>query len=478
MTYYTKGLLTMLISLFILSACKNPTGVGLEVDPEDEIEGAMRSLPVHAVIQKDDSSRSVNFGQTVFGFFNDPVFGTTTADLAMEIGVPSSYPKIGIGAEIDSAILVLPYGLDYYGDTTGNSSIRLIVRQLDEPYQYGTYTNKQWSVKEEVLGSITLPKYAYRDSISIVRHIDGKDTLVKDLPQLRIPLSGDFFKTLFSVDSTSIASLTSYRNHTKGLYLSVDTAHSGAIGGLVTLRAISLKSGIELVYKQHNGESGSDGKIETYRRYFPIYQESQQNAVFGLGLASTIRYQYKPEIQDQLNNPEQNSDRLYLQGAAGLRSKIYFPGLDSLKSEQLAVNKAELVMYVDTEALGTQYSVSSPRLTLYREDIAGQRRHVPDGDTRQASTGGPIEARSLGNLGFGGYFDSVRKRYVFQLTSFVQDVLLDKIKSAEVFVAPGHPLDQFIQVNPILSTGSRTVIKGSDRPDQPMKLNIYYTKVK
>jgi uncharacterized lipoprotein YajG len=56
MKYYFRDLLTLLISLFILSGCENPSKVGLDVDPGDQIHGALiDTLKVHAVTVKEDS---------------------------------------------------------------------------------------------------------------------------------------------------------------------------------------------------------------------------------------------------------------------------------------------------------------------------------------------------------------------------------------------------------------------------------------
>src|SRR5690606_5575272 len=205
MKYHTKDLLTLLISLFVLGGCQNPSGIGLEVDPGDEIVGTLTdTLTLQAVTFLDDSARSSAFSETAFGLFDDPVIGKTVADLALAIGRPSSVPRIRPDAEIDSVILVLPYGREYFGDTV-NSVFPLQVRQLDEAYTDGTYSTKQWAVRDEVIGSRTIARFAYKqtDSINVRKHIDGKDTVVKVIPQLRVALSPAFFKTLFSesVDS-------------------------------------------------------------------------------------------------------------------------------------------------------------------------------------------------------------------------------------------------------------------------------------
>src|SRR5690554_1955088 len=113
-----RDLLTMLISLFILSGCENPTGIGLDVDPEDQIEALFTdTVSLRAYTVRDDSVQSASFSQNLFGLLRDPIFGKTNVGLAIDIGRPSGFKQILPDAEIDSIVLVLPYGGDYYGDT-------------------------------------------------------------------------------------------------------------------------------------------------------------------------------------------------------------------------------------------------------------------------------------------------------------------------------------------------------------------------
>ena len=206
MNNHTKDLLTLLISLFVLGSCTNPSGIGLDVDPDDELVGILTdTLTVDAVTVLDDSARSASFSQTAFGWFDDPVIGKTVADLALAIGRPSSVPRLRADAEIDSVILVLPYGTEYFGDTL-RPNFPLQVRQLMEVYTDGAYATKQWAVRDEVIGTKTVGRFAYKqtDSVSLFKHIDGKDSVIKDIPQLRIALSPGFFKSLLSEDVDSV----------------------------------------------------------------------------------------------------------------------------------------------------------------------------------------------------------------------------------------------------------------------------------
>ncbi|MBK1440160.1 DUF4270 domain-containing protein [Parapedobacter sp. ISTM3] len=486
MRYHTKDLLTLLISLFVLGGCTNPSGIGLDVNPGDEIVGTLTdTLTLHAVTLRDDSTRSSSFNQTVFGWFDDPVIGKTVADMALAIGRPTAVPRLRPDAEIDSVILVLPYGTEYFGDTL-NPFFSLQVRQLDEAYTDGNFSSKQWSVREAVIGSKTINRFAYKqsDSVSITKHIDGKDSLVKEIPQLRLALSPEFFKELLSesVDSATLSTDAGFNNHVKGLYLSVDDAAMNGVGGLVTLRGIVNMTGIELTYRQPNGKEGDDAAIDTVRTFLPTTIQDGFSGATYHRLSSSIKRTYTADVLAQLENPEGNYGQLYLQAPAGLRARLRIPYIDALKGRNIAVNKAELVLYVDSDASNGGFDLHAPRLTLYREDIAGQRQPIPDGDSRASGNSFTGDGRSLwyryGNWrAFGGLLDTEKQRYVFHLTSFVQDVLMGRINRSEFFIAPAGITDNIIPYHPTLNNGGRAIISNLDDPNVKMKLNIYYTQI-
>lgn len=489
MNLYTKGLLTLLISLFVLSSCENPTGVGLEVDPDSQLSGVKTdTVTMRTVTLRDDSSRyqalnhsrhGEQFAQTAFGILNDPVIGRSVIDLAVDISRPSAVPRIESDAIIDSVVLVLPYGIDYFGDTLAQESFTIQVRKLAENFVFNSPTSKKWASESTVLGSRTIQRYAYQDSISVMKHVEGKDTLVREIPQLRIPLSGDFFKSLLSasVDSATLSTESGFREHVKGLYISVDEGSvAPGAGGLVTFAAVSNLSGVELTYRQSNGEEGDDAGIDTVRTLLPI-PSLVSNTGRSMGMSSSVNHSYSAVVLEQLGNPSGDFETLYLQAPAGLRAKISFPHIDNLKGRNIVVNKAELVIYTDQDASGDEtFDHQAPRLTLYREDIAGQRQPVPDGDTRQTGGGQAADPRNLGS-NFGGFYDKDEKRHVFYLTSFIQDVLEGKINTPEVFIAPVSPFDWSNPFQSVANTASRAIVGGGSNAGYTMKLNIYYTEI-
>src|SRR5690606_16950639 len=146
--------------------------------------------------------------------------------------------------------------------------------RLAENFQVNTYSTKKWQVEPEVVGSKTLSRYAYKiaDSIWVKVHREGKDTTVRSLPQMRIPLSKDYFNNLLgsSVDSAKLSTAQGFQDHVKGLYLSIDSNASNGIGGLVSLAALQDISGVEMTYRQSNGLLDDEAGIDTIRTLLPI----------------------------------------------------------------------------------------------------------------------------------------------------------------------------------------------------------------
>src|SRR5690554_6588147 len=190
MKYYFRDLLTLLISLFILSGCENPSKVGLDVDPGDQIHGALiDTLKIHAVTVKEDSILTRAASQLPLGYLKDPVIGESYSTIQFALqNVSSGDSRIPTNATIDSAVMVINYGKDFFGDSLATTS-KLEVHQLADPYEIGKNypSNATWTVGPELYGSRTVNRYAYRDSVMINTIVDSRDTTIKAGPHLRIP---------------------------------------------------------------------------------------------------------------------------------------------------------------------------------------------------------------------------------------------------------------------------------------------------
>lgn len=481
MKYQSRGLLTLLISLSILVACENPRNVGLDVNPGDEVLGDLiDSVTIYAVTQadypavtrttSDSTDRNKPASQVTqlsFGHINDPAIGETAVEVAFILGRADGDSRIPTQANIDSAVLVINYGRNLFGDSTASHTVQL--RQLEEQYNNLSnnfyFSNKAWAVKEEVIGGTSIGRFGIRDSVTVVTLSEEKtDTTVTLAPQLRVPLQIGFVKELFSgdLDSSMMNTDASFRAHQRGFYLTAEQGSAG-LGSLASLMGGN-DSGLEIRYTISDDEGNV---VDTVLKKFPLVMSS---------MSMSKKSTYSAPVQEQLNNPNGNYETVYAQAMGGLRTRFSFPFLHQLKDQGMAINKAELVLYVDEERNGEAALSPASRLTLYRRDIAGRNQPVPDGDGRLQPDPRSLLLWYSHPIPFGGFYNSANKHYTFVLTSFIQDILLGRINDSDVYVAPVFETTANIPYWSDASSPARAVLGGGNSQNYKAKLNIYYSK--
>ncbi len=453
MNYLSRGLF-IFVSLIAFSSCQKTDSVGLDINPNDTINSKyIEDYDISTVTVREDSILASNQPQYPAGSMSDPVLGTTDAALAMGISLPSATPAFGETASLDSGVLVLKYGKGFFGDST-NTTYSVTVHQLKENYipTSGYYTNRKWDYDSTtVIGSApNVNRFRWNDSIFVNQIVKGApDTALKVVPQIRIKMTPEFMRAYFlNAPSASFANAAAFQSHIKGLYVRVSKQQPDGRGGIAYFDlATANVSGLELYYKNTTGTTVDTNKV-----------------VFGVSHTTTsaaIRHNYAGTVvQAQLNNPEQSFSTVYTQPLAGLRTKISFTNLDALRAlGKIAINKAELVVYVEP---GTETIFKPlPRLTLYRTDIAGQRQ-VAD------------QVSFLGTP-----YDTDKKRYVFNVSSYIQNLVNGKDKQYNTYIAPvdvNFLNTQTANISPVITTAARSVLAGNNHENLKIKLNIYYTK--
>ena len=460
MKYTGRDLLILLISLFILSSCQSSDEIGLDVTPSDQINGTLLdTITVKTRTVSEDPFITSGLLQHPLGVLSDPELGETQSDLAIALTMPSIDLKLQDLPVLDSAILILKYGKEFYG--TQNAPYTINVHQLNEKFRASdSYLNtKTWQYNSEIIGGVSINKFRIADSLYTVKRRKGRsDTVLKVAPQLRIPLNPSFvISSLLNTDTANFRDNAKFNNYFKGLYLTLERTPD--LNGMVlfNLQTDSI-SGLTLYYKTVNGNV-----IDTIDAHFSIASDST---------AASIKHTYSTKVQSQLNNPSQKFDNVYVQPLSGLRAKVDFPYINKLKTlGNIIVNKAELVV---TLADGSDAVFSaSPRLIFYRTDIADQRQFLPDNSG--------IDPRSLSDANFGGFYDSTKKRYVFTITSYIQDILSGKLQQYNTYLAPIFTDADRASLHLPASTGStaaRSILNsGSSASPYKMKLNIIYTKL-
>ncbi|ARS42313.1 hypothetical protein CA265_22690 [Sphingobacteriaceae bacterium GW460-11-11-14-LB5] len=478
MKFTKQDLLTLLIGLFLFASCKNPDGVGLDVDPATAITGTLVVSQVKSQLVKEDAANTYGLNRYPLGYMVDPTFGKTEAALALTVYPVSTSYDFGTSPVLDSAVLVLKIDTTstltkFYGDTT-NSKYSIDVYQLAN--KVTTYKSSDvQAINNTLLGNFT-GKLAPNTKRKVFDIVTGKADTLKTVPaQIRIPLNKAFIQNaILNLGTTGTATDAKFIESFKGLYAQINKTSSTGVGGIAFLNFSGTDSYLQLVWKKTNSSNG----IDTTSVNFPVgrlVSNSSGSATLISGVAANIKHDYTgTEVQKQIDvavpiDPAPQYNVTYLQGLAGVKTKLTFPQLTSFTSTygKAIINKAELVVELGESAPAYPFNAAQ-RLSLYRWDIAQQAADIPDYATFSSSASG---GASL----FGGYFDSLKKRYIFIVTSYVQSLIDKDVEDYGTFLAPTSYTD--FQKAPSATSAERSIIGASNATASKIKLNIYYTKI-
>ncbi|MDR6785995.1 hypothetical protein ABIE26_004535 [Pedobacter africanus] len=488
MKFTKQDLLTLLIGLFLFASCKDSNTIGLGSEDGQGILGErVDSLTVTSQTLREDISSGVGLLRYPLGYMTDPDFGKSEAALSMSVGLPQANYKFGTGAIIDSAVLVLPYSTQFYGDTIAPTYIFTVKQLANDLSKETAYTtDKTWPVQPAVIGTYSgkikpNTKFKITDIVT-----GGADTSKSVIPQVRIKLANSFIQNnIINLDSVTLSKAANFWKSFKGLNV---TSTATDKGGMMFFTANASDSRIEIYYKRPNATTPAN--TDTVVVNFPIGSNNSTGASAGPVHAS-IKHDYTgTPVKTQLDNPAPATPYTvtYLQALGGLKNKISFPYLKKFLADKrdpakggkpnakIVINKAELVVDLSAGTDVLPFSAAQ-RLSLYRYDIAGQRANLPDNDNSTSSYQG--DPRAVGELVFGGYFDSVRKRYIFAVTSYIQDLMDGKTEDYGTFLAPSSLTE--LNINPPVTSAARSIISKFKHPradsDKALRLNIYYTLV-
>lgn len=507
---FTKlDLLTLLISLFLFSSCKDSSSIGLDVDPANAVSGTLLdTVTVTSRTVKDEATETFygansagNPTRYPLGLMRDAIFGSTTASLAMSVNLPGSTATSfsTTPVTIDSAVLVLSYSTDslnarareFYGDSTANYNIT--VSQLTENLS----TQSSWlSTKNyasgDVLGTRSGPARPNTKVKVTTIVTGGADTAVVQLPQIRIRLNSEMIRNKIAVlDSLTLTTNARFNAAFKGLKV---TATTTGTGGIMFLNFAGTTSNLEIYYRQQNATTTT--QTDTIYKAFPI--STATNAV-----AATVAHDYtNTPVATQINTPG-DYQVTYLQAMSGIRNRISFPFLKNLTASlgsKIMINKAELVIDSSDPADSIPFKIP-PRLAMYRLDIAGQRQLISDGNPYSSTNTTGDSRTAASGVKFDGFYRFVKTGYLqnsysFNVTNYVQDLVDGKIIDYGTFLAPiatdvtsvgyiNNTLTSAQNAAPVVSnyaypapTSAGRVVIGSfnNTNNRKIRLNIYYVK--
>lgn len=435
------------LTALLATACNESSVVGLDVQPASDLLNVnwKDTTTLLTSTVKEDSLHTdasiIVTADALLGTYLDPVFGKTSASIYTQLRLPANNPNFGTNPVCDSVVLTLTYASDYYGKR-GRKDQRISVYQLTEDLSLSRnyYSNNSLSYSGIDLANGHV--YTPRPTTTVA--VMG-DTIK---PHLRIPLQQNFGQVILNNQGSSVLSNnTAFQNFIKGLYISSDVTTSGSgDGNILHFKLGDSQSKLTIYYRNSNATNNDSLKYEI--------------SLSSVGRFSAFdHYNFStadPYLQSQLSTSSADTT-LFIQSLAGTKAKIEFPYLLHWNdSGRVAINKAELVIKVDTTNALYQLDTfaAPPKLILFGITATNTNYAIPDA----------YEANEV----YGGSYNSSAKEYRFNIDRYIQQVLNGSIENTGLYlVASGGAIG-----------ANRVVVgSGSSKGYQKMKLNITYTKL-
>ena len=323
-------------------------------------------------------------------------------------------------------------------------------------------------------------------------------------PGVQVALDPQFFQEniLDKEGSFELLSQSNLSNFIRGLHFSITPSNED----LMILFDLT-QANITITYEyddfvvEDDEDGGSTETIEKVEEDFVLnFLQVQNDVVFGNAVNTFRNDLFPSEISSQLDNDQENASRLFLKGGSGSYSELRLFDrdqgiadniLEEIKSNNWVINEANLIFYVDRDALDIAGGTIEPeQLYLYNLNS-----NLPLFDNSSIAGFNSIE--SLLRETFGGNIergsDNTGVKYTVRITDYINNLVvrdstlapiglslsssLNIINTQEAESAMGERVDLPLMnaLNPL-----GTILFGSnvalEEEEKRLKLQIFYTE--
>ena len=538
-TSFIKKAFLAVIAISLYSCDKDFNAIGDGLVGDDHFGLEAEKYDVLAFNQEVTPVQSNSMTPNALGIFDNPLFGTTTANFVAQVGLASYAPTIGESPVIDSVRIQIPYfshitATDNSGNNTyeldsiyGNKNGKLKLSVYESgiqmrssyfsgggqlPQYYYTDQNTEFNSKkvgerlnDNIANKLENDEFffsaaEYKDSITT----DGKKTITRVKPEMRLHLNKKFFQDkILNAPSSKLATEDVFQEYFRGLYFNVERSGSNPSN----MALMDFSAGTITVYYKAKTASTADDAAATENKTIVLNLKGVSSATSGTVnfLEDARNPDYASAITTNVNKTE-GDEKLYLKGGQGSVAviKLFNPTdvlsynaagepisgangvpdqLDEIRSNAVVknwkVNEANLVFNIDAEKMANTEEPN--RVYLY--DLTNNAVLV-DYSTDPASTyGGLISVGS----------DKRGKSYKIRITNHFRNLIKDAtaknvdlglVVSQSPIAVAFNPLKN---KNEIISAAPRTSVmsplgtviyggKSSVPVDKRLQLEVYYTK--
>lgn len=370
--------------IFLIFGCKKDKSVlGVDEQPSSDNLDAdhISGKPITAFSVPYDSVASFNYAYKYLGSNNDPNFGMTDVGLYFSTSIDRAL-NFGVNSRIDSAEIVLALDItDFVGDKNAvlNYSIFPVTSTLDPLKAYFTGDTRRHSTTPICTGLVST-------------------STVTGVPLFRLKLDSTYAEKLLH-DTVNLVTNEKYQAAYPGYYIATSIQGSGE-GVIVSANLDNILSGVFVHYKTA-----------------PLTATTVTNWRFAISGASvlrynTIKYAPKAEVKNQFMDSTLGSSYLYAKGMGMSKIKLQIPFLQNYSDTfKVAVNRAEIMFYVDRPFTASGNYPEPPKLLLLSIDSLGRETYVKD------------LLSITDNSRYDGTYDATNNRYVFNIAREAQQIL-------------------------------------------------------
>ena len=432
--------------------------------------------------------------------------------------IANTFPR---SLELDSIISRRYVGLEdqapYIGDefTLKVERSTFFLRDLDpnadflESQEYFSNTNITTFVEGAPLfeGTVTVDnKEIITFSEDDADTEDDESQVVEDRlnPGIRVTLDPQFFQEniLDKEGSFELLSQSNLSNFIRGLHFSITPSNDDLMILFdLTQANITITYEFDDFVRDENENGETTETIEKVESEFVLnFLQVQNNVVFGNAVNTFIDAPFPSDILSQLNDDQTNASRLYLKGGSGTFSELRLFDrdeaiandiLEDIKANNWVINEANLIFYVDRDALNINGGTLEPQ-QLYLYD---SNSNLPLFDN--SSTNGFASILDLLQETFGGDLekssDGRGTKYTLRITDYINNLVVRDSTLAPLNLSLSSSLLVTNTLEAESNMGTRvdlpvmntlnpfgTILFGNNLPleeeDKKLKLQIFYTE--
>jgi hypothetical protein len=479
-----KALLTLLLASLLLASCTKvkSTDIGVELLPAiDNITTFDTTLEIVSVnrlfgdsaiplVGKDFQARAME--HVLGAISNDPLFGTTTASIFMEMR-PPFYPyffeNVKDSLYLDSVVLCLKWNRTF-GDTNALQKVNVFksLNVIRTDTSYNTDVNFRYGT---LLGTKDFRPRDLNDSL-----FPFGQRLAN---QFRIRLSDEFGRELLGLDSSKgkpYGSDSAFREYFRGFAI----VSGGTSGGLQPNALMGFSPSDTVTQLALYYRAMKNGKVDTLYRRFRF-----DNIPIGGNANRVVRDHSGSEITRHLSGGGPKGDSLvYIQTAPGSYAILRIPAIQAFKASKgnVIVNLAELVMeqVPDSRFPGIDGVMSVPD-RLYM-DFLDTTTYVQTPFLTDAFDGGSYVPQLFGGAPsfMKDASGNTTARYRFYITRYLQNIITRNTGNFPIYLyAPYNAsyTNLLIGFNANKLAQGRVRLGGGSHSTKRMRLRIVYTKL-